>query len=370
MPLYEMTPEAFRPINRASFAELRVWERNDLQRILRSQIDVLADDLYVIAEEFGEWDDSRRRIDLLAIDKQANLVVVELKRTHDGGHMELQAIRYASMVSAMTFDRAEQIHSEFLAQIGEPSDEARSRILAFLGWDSPDDEIFADDVRIVLVSENFGKELTTAVLWLRDRDIDIRCIRLRPYKDADKKMIDVQQIIPLPEAQTYQVQLRQKEQVGRKQRAERYDVRLRFWEGLVAIARRRNTRHANLKPGTYQWIGASSGIRGLGFIYVIVQECGIAELYIDRGESDENKRLFDELYAQRDKIENAFGEPLVWERLDSKRASRIKHVIELGGYRNPEAEWPAIQEKMVETMIKLESALKPALDEYRRHGGN
>ena len=59
----------------------------------------------MIAEEFGQWEDSRRRIDLLGLDKGANLVVIELKRTEDGGHMELQAIRYAAMVSTLTFDK-------------------------------------------------------------------------------------------------------------------------------------------------------------------------------------------------------------------------------------------------------------------------
>ena len=68
--------------------------------------------------------------------------------------------------------------------------------------------------------------------------------------------------------------------MGRKKRAERYDVRLKFWEGLIAIARNRHTRHANIKPGSYHWLGASSGIRGLGYNYVIVQEYGLAELYI------------------------------------------------------------------------------------------
>ncbi|MHB9008543.1 MAG: hypothetical protein ACYDC1_16630, partial [Limisphaerales bacterium] len=131
MPLYEMTSDAFRPLSQASFADLKVRERYDLQRLLRTQIEVLSDDLYVLTEEFGDWDDSRRRIDLLAIDPQANLVVIELKRTNDGGHMELQAIRYASMVSAMTFERAEQIHGEFLARMGEPAEEARSRMLTF-----------------------------------------------------------------------------------------------------------------------------------------------------------------------------------------------------------------------------------------------
>jgi hypothetical protein len=362
MPLYEMTSDAFRSLSQTSFAELKVRERYDLQRLLRRQIEVLSDDLYIITEEFGDWEDSRRRIDLLAIDREANLVVIELKLTNDGGHMELQAIRYASMVSAMTFERAVQIHGEFLTLLGEPAEEARTRMLTFLRWEEPDEENFAPDVRILLVSEDFSKELTTAVLWLREREIDIRCIRLMPYKDGEKRLIDVQLIIPLTEATEYQVQWREKEQVGRKKRAERYDLRLKFWEGLAAIARSRHTRHANIKPGPYNWMGAGSGIRGLGFNYTILQEYGIAELYIDRGDAVENKRIFDQLHARKDEIEQAFGGTLSWERLDTKRACRIKHVIERGGYRNSESEWPAIQSEMVESMTRLEAALKPELE--------
>lgn len=283
MPLYEMTPEAFRPISQASSADIKVRERDDLQRLLRTQIEVLGDDLYVLTEEFGDWDDSRRRIDLLAIDPQANLVVIELKRTNDGGHMDLQAIRYASMVSAMTFERAEQVHAQFLSRLGEPPESARSRMLAFLGLEEPDEEAFAAAVRIMLVSEDFGKELTTVVLWLRERDIDIRCVRLRPYQDGEKRLIDVQQIIPLPEAKEYQIRLREKERVVRKSRAERYDLRRKFREGLVAMARSRQTRHANIKPGSYYWLGARSGVPGLSLNYVIAQEQGTAELSIGDG---------------------------------------------------------------------------------------
>ena len=362
MPLYQITDQAFRAIPEASFAEMRIGERTDLQRLLRTQIEVLGPDLYLLTEEFGDWEESKRRIDLLAIDSDANLVVIELTRTQDGGHMELQAIRYASMVSTMTFERAVQIHAEFLARMGQAADEARPRLLTFLDWDEPDEGTFAEDVRIILVAADFSKELTTAVLWLRDREIDIRCIRFRPYLDNTTTMVDVQQIIPLPEAHDYQVQLREKEQQGRRQRAERYDIRLHFWEGLVAIARERRTRHANIKPGTYHWLGASSGVRGLGFNYVIVQEHGVAELYIDRGDAVENKKIFDTLLAKKDQIEKAFGGGLEWERLDAKRACRIKKVVTLGGYRSPEQEWPAIQSAMVESMSKLEAALLPSIE--------
>jgi hypothetical protein len=362
MPLYQITEQSFRPIPEASLAEMRIGERTDLQRLLRTQVDVLGDDLYVLTEEFGDWEDSKRRIDLLAVDSEANLVVIELKRTQDGGHMELQAIRYASMVSAMTFERAVQIHEQFLGRIGQPAAEAQARLLEFLGWDEPNEDNFAEDVRILLVSEDFGKELTTAVLWLRDRDIDIRCVRLRPYRDNGTTMVDVQQIIPLPEAHDYQVQLREKEQQGRRKRAERYDIRLKFWEGLVAIARERGTRHANIKPGAYHWLGAGSGIGGLSFNYVIVQEHGVVELYVDRKDADENKRLFDELHAHKDEVEQIFGGELVWDRLDSKRACRIKYRIEKGGYRAPEESWAAIQSQMVDSMVRLEAALLPVLE--------
>ena len=232
MPLFEITPDNFRPLARASFTDFRVRERNDLQRLLRVQIEVLGDDLYVLTEEFGEWDDSRRRIDLLAIDPEANLVVIELKRTNDGGHMELRSCSLRQHGFGNDLCARRRNPRGISDTGGRAGEEARTRMLTFLGWEEPDEENFAPDVRIVLVSEDFGKELTTAVLWLREHDVDIRCVRLRPYQDGNKCLIDVQQIIPLlPEANEYQVQLREKEQVGRKKRAERFDVRQRFWRG-------------------------------------------------------------------------------------------------------------------------------------------
>jgi hypothetical protein len=364
MPLYEMTPSEFHPISQSSFSDLKVRERNDLQRLLRTQISVLNDDLYVLTEEFEDWEDSRRRIDLLAIDREANLVVIELKRTSDGGDMELQAIRYASMISAMTFEGAEQIHAEFLKRLDQTGETARERMLTFLNWKEPDEEKFALDVRIILVSEDFGKELTTAVLWLREREIDIRCVRLRPYQHGNTCLIDVQQIIPLPEAHEYQVQLRRKEQGVRKKRAERHDLREKFWEGVVALARKLGTRHANIKPNTSPSLGAGAGIGGLRFHYGIGQDYAFVELYVDCGEEAENKRIFDHLHAKKDEIEKSFGDSLLWE-CGTWRASQITHEIKRGGYRNPESEWPQIQEEMVKTMARLETALKPALDELK-----
>lgn len=209
MPLYRVTNSVFERIEQTSFASAKVKERQDLQRMLRDQIRILDPDLFVLCEEFGDWDAGSRRIDLLAIDRAANLVVIELKRTEHGGHMELQALRYASMIANMTFEQAVQVHRRYLATRGIEADPERA-ILEFLSWDEPNEEDFGTDTRILLVSADFSKELTTSILWLNEKGLDIRCVRLRPHKLDNDLVIQVEQVLPLPEAQDYVVGVREK----------------------------------------------------------------------------------------------------------------------------------------------------------------
>ncbi len=219
MAIYEVESEGIRPVPEARFAELGLKERGDLQRLIRDRIEVVAPDTMVLAEEFGNWEDSRRRIDLLALDRDANLVVIELKRNEDGGFMDLQAIRYAGMVTGMTFEQAVAAHQAYRTSRGIEGD-AQEAILEFLGWGEPDEDAFGGDVRMVLVSAEFSKELTSAVMFLNEHELDVRCVRVKPYSFEDRVLVDVQQVLPLPEASEYTVKVREKaREERRKQRS-------------------------------------------------------------------------------------------------------------------------------------------------------
>lgn len=223
LALYEITDRGMQARAPVGFAALALHEPRDLQRLLREDISVLDADLLVVAEEFSRWQDARRRIDLLALDKNGHLVVIELKRTDDAGHADLQALRYAAMVSPMTFEQVVDAYADHL-QLQRPDDDldARAELLTFLDADADTDpdELITSDVRIVLVAAGFDREITTTVLWLNGCEgIDIRCVRLIPYELAGKVLLDVQQVIPLPEAADYQVQLRRKE--AERKRAQR-----------------------------------------------------------------------------------------------------------------------------------------------------
>lgn len=217
MAIYTLTNGALTPLEQTSFVEQGILERQDLQKWLRENITVLGDDLLVIDEGFGKWDFSKRQLDLLAIDRAANLVVIELKRDETGGHAELQAIRYAAMVSTMRFSQAVEIYANFLSRQSQDSGAAKSRLLEFIGSEDDEPENFATDTRIILVASEFSRELTTAVMFLNERDLDIRCVRIVPHKLPDKTLLlDVQQTIPLPEAKDYQVQVKAQAEERRK----------------------------------------------------------------------------------------------------------------------------------------------------------
>jgi hypothetical protein len=243
MAIYEIKDSKIVEVEETSFSDEGIKERKDLQRLIRDQVDIVSPDTLIISEEFGDWEDSKRRIDLLGVDKDANLVVIELKRTEDGGHMELQSLRYAAMISTMTFEKVVEAYKLYCEKRGLEKD-ARAEILSFLDWDGPDYESFAQEVRIVLVSGEFSKELTTTVLWLNKHTLDVRCIRLKPYKLAERVLVDAQQIIPLPEAADYLVKVREKEQSEKSVPKQQWDeasfledLRKNTNDELVAVVR-------------------------------------------------------------------------------------------------------------------------------------
>lgn len=76
------------------------------------------------------------------------------------------------------------------------------------------------------------------------------------------------------------------------------------------------------------WISFGSG--PFGNYSVVFSSKGLrVEAYLDMRDKGLTKTLFDQLVADRQAFEKEFGEPLTWERLDGRIASR------LGVYREP-----------------------------------
>lgn len=359
MALFSISGDKLNRVPTTTFVAEAILEQKHLQRMLRTDSSPLGEDLLVLAEEYGEWEDSNRRIDLLCLDKQGGLVVVEIKRTQDGGHMELQAIRYAAMVSSMTMDQAVSAHAKMLG--GENAESlARNSIADFLGIDSTEDTELIDDVRIILASADFSTEITTAVIWLNQHGLDIRCIRLRPYKIDGQILIDATQTIPLPEAADYEVKIREKVQESKKVIGKRQEILRKFWAQLIDASIAKTDLFRNRSTTTDHWLSAGLGRSGFGLNASLTEDRSRVECYIRIGKDNEEASLsaFNALLAQRASIEANFGDTLLWEDLPNRSGCRICKDYFAGGWKSPEAKWPELQSWLIDCAIRLERALK------------
>ena len=176
---------------------------------------MLEEGLFVITEELSHSERSVRSMDLLCLDASGRLVVVELKHGDTGEQMDLQAIRYAAVVSTITLEQAIEAHQVYLVRQGirEGAEERIQQHLEYSGIEG----ISFGNPRIILVSEEFSSELATCALWLNERELDVTCIRLQAYRIGSELFVDTRKIIPLPKAQDYLVKVRVlEEQTSRK----------------------------------------------------------------------------------------------------------------------------------------------------------
>ncbi len=197
-----------------SLTGLNLWERKHIEEWIRKAPDILGEDLLVVSAEFDRFSGSQDRLDILAVDRQGNLVVVEIKRDPYAGYADLQAIRYAAMVSAMTVEKLAPHYLAYLQKYvcdGKATVEtARNQIMEFV--EAEDFEELTTKPRIILCSEDFSLEVTTTVLWLRQFEVDISCVRFTPYRVGEKIVIVPTKVIPLQTAEKYQVDIQRKQE--------------------------------------------------------------------------------------------------------------------------------------------------------------
>lgn len=110
--------------------------------------------------------------------------------------------------------------------------------------------------------------------------------------------------------------------------------------------------------GPRNWLTVGAGRAGYSFAWSIAADRGLrVELYIDVGETEGTKAAFDALRQDEADLEAAVGEPLVWERLDHRRASRVyvRRDADPDTFdRNPMlAEWAA------EAMVRMQAVFRP-----------
>lgn len=204
-------------------------------------------------------------------------------------------------------------------------------------------------------------EHARAIAWLNEStDTPFYLVKVEAVRIGDSPPAPLLTAIVNPSSEA--------RQAGRARRAltEQHEERHAFWTLFLDYVKTKTHLHANLRPSHETWLATGAGRMGLSFNYVVNQTASRVELYIDRGRdaAEENLKIFDQLHARREEIEQTFGEPLDWQPLEASRACRIAKAIDIGGYRTQE-KYAELFPVLVDAMVRLEGALRPHIEKLR-----
>ncbi len=349
-------------LEETDFASHKIMERQDIEKWVEDNPDILGEELLIITTEYDKFDKTKERLDLLALDKNGKLVIVELKRDDSGKYVELQAIKYAAYCSTLVLNDVMSMRRSYLSGKGEnkSEEETKKEILDFIKND--DFEDIGEKPRIIIASKGFRPEVTATVLWLRKFGVDISCIKLTPYKIDDENIGLVStKIIPLPEAEDYLIKVEEKEgkEKGLTRTQEEYlhfykELSKRLGEGL-------DINLLEPKPqSNYQILTDITGIHFEWAFHGRPRSSFGVELHFEKGSKTENLLYINALKEFKDKLEGVLGEEIIFQEDWGKRWARLYVEKEEGRMTDELKAWA------VEKMTKMYNFLQPKLVHIQR----
>src|SRR5690554_3003293 len=378
--MFKIDPTANRinPLETKRFSDLGFTERKHLQEWLENYPQALTqgdgDELLIIQKEFDSFDDTRERLDLLAIDKEGNLVIIENKLDDSGRDVVWQALKYASYCANLKKQQVVEIFQRYLNQKAQtegtaPAD-AESVLLEFLQADDLQSVQLntLKSQRLILVAAHYRKEVTNTVLWLSQFGVNVQCFKVTPYQAGAELFLNVKQIIPTPEASDFMIGMMAKEaeeKSASNEQKSRHTLRLSFWEQtLEAFGRSNCSLFNNISPGKDYCLSAGSGLSGMTFNLIFSKSEVRVEYSMARPQAEANQFVFDRLQEEKDTIESSFGAVLIWMPLPNRKSCRIAYSKPVDGYNKDN--WPEMSQWLVGYMTHLEKALTAPLAKVRQ----
>lgn len=375
MYLIDKKANSIARLDEKTFGELGFNERKHLQEWLSGNPGALGEELLIIQKEFNGFIDTNERLDLLALDKQGNLVIIENKLDDSGRDVTWQALKYASYCSSLTKEDIRSIYQDYLNKTSK--DQIAEEQISYFFEDKEYEELSLNQgstQRIIMVSGKFRKEVTSTVLWLMNFNIRIQCFRVTPFTLGEQILLNVEQILPIKDTEDFSISMASKAQdeiAVQESLKSRHYIRLDFWKAYLQESNKKNNLFNNISPSKDNWIGIGIGMSGVNLNLVISKKFARSEIYFNRGSQEENKELFDFVKNMQAEIENKFGHPLEWERMDDKVSCRIKYQLNDVSIFDKD-DWSEMIEFLCITSTKMEEAFREPikkLNTYARGKG-
>lgn len=211
---------------------------------------------------------------------------------------------------------------------------------------------------IVWIVREAKEEHRAAIEWLNNNtnnDINFFLIEIHAYKIGDSDPAPKFEVIEKPNDFVKRSKTKTEDGELNKSQSER----LAFWEQFNQVIIGRGKPFNVRKATTDHWYDVAIGTSEAHIAIDLINKEGIivVEIYINN-----NKALFDMLHSQKEEIEAELGFNLIWDRLNTKKASRIKYYINNLDFNN-HSNYGDLMNQTIDIAIKMRDTFKRRFSE-------
>lgn len=222
---------------------------------------------------------------------------------------------------------------------------------------------------VIWVSDSIREEHRQAMDWLNQRtdsETSFFGVVVEVIKIDDSKPAFNFKLVASPN-EWQKNKKRQTQRTSVSTKGEKYQ---NYFQNLIDDLRDIH-RFTSAKAGQPQnWYSFSSGVSGITYGANFSQGGKArAELYIDLGDHEKNKYVFDQLFNMKGEIEDSLGQEISWERLDNKRASRLALYID-GSIEESDSELEKVKNWHIEQLLKLKAALGKKIEQLSKEANS
>jgi hypothetical protein len=171
------------------YAEHDFKEKNfekDLESWLENNPDYILEDEKVLIIGRQVTTNLGSVIDLLGIDREGNVVVIELKRDQTPRETLAQILEYASFVEDLSYAQLEEISKEYL---GEENLVLTDYHRSYFNLQEGEAVAFNKNQKLVIIGQSVTKEIRQTSSFLRKKGIEVFCMEFKYFKTESGEQI-------------------------------------------------------------------------------------------------------------------------------------------------------------------------------------
>ena len=206
---------------------------------------------------------------------------------------------------------------------------------------------------VVWIVKEAKEEHRSAIEWLNNNTatgINFFLIEIHAYKIGNSEPAPKFEVVEKPNDFIKQSKGSSSDKELNRSQSER----LIFWEQFNQVVINRGKPFNLRKATTDHWYDVALGTSEAHIAIDLISRGNyiVVEVYIQ-----DNKDIFDNLYQNKDAIESALEFEMVWDRLDNKKASRIKYRIP-GLDFDDHSNYDELMNQTIDVVVKVRDVFK------------